>query len=99
MIEALGGGHLPAAMLPAVDEAVAGMPVVLSSRTHAGEALRATYGFPSAEVDLLSRGLLSSGWLEARKARVLLSLLLGDRQETNAMRDRFARYITDAAPA
>ncbi len=53
------------------------MPVLLASRTQVGETLRGTYGFPGSERDLLARGISSAGWLNARKARVLLSLVVG----------------------
>lgn len=99
VIEALGGGHVPAAALDAIDDALSAMPVVLSSRTQVGEVLRASYAFAGAEVDLLARGLLSSGWLGARKARMLLALLLSDRSAPKSAPERFTRYIAEAAPA
>jgi len=99
VIEALGAGHLPAAALDALDEAVAAMPVVLASRTQAGEILRATYGFPGSETDLLGRGLLSSEWLGARKARILLSPLLAAPGAAEPVAERLARYLAEAAPA
>ncbi len=99
VIEALGAGHLPAAALDALDEAVAAMPVVLASRTQAGEMLRATYGFPGAEIDLLGRGLLSSEWLGARKAKILLSLLLAAPGGAEAVAGHLARYLAEAVPA
>jgi L-asparaginase len=77
IVEALGGGHLPAGMVPAIERAAAAVPVVLASRTQVGEVLRDTYGFPGSERDLLARGVLNGGWLNARKARVLVALLLG----------------------
>jgi len=79
VIEALGGGHVPAAMVDPIEEAAAEMPVLLASRTQAGETLRETYGFPGSERDLLARGVLSAGWLGGRKARVLLALLLDSK--------------------
>jgi L-asparaginase len=77
VVEAMGGGHVPAPVAEAIGEIAPTMPVVLASRTQAGEILRSTYGFPGSERDLLARGALSAGWLNARKARVLLALLLG----------------------
>jgi L-asparaginase len=76
VVEALGGGHVPSAMVPALADLAARMPVVLTSRTGSGENLRHTYGYPGSEMDLLGRGLIAAGALDGPKARVLLTLLL-----------------------
>lgn len=76
VIEAFGGGHVPSALVPVLESIAREMPVVLASRTASGEVLRDTYGFPGSEHDLLARGLVPAGILDALKARVLLSLLL-----------------------
>jgi L-asparaginase len=76
VIEAFGGGHVPSALVPVLESVARRMPVVLASRTGSGEVLRDTYGFPGAERDLLTRGLVPAGMLDALKVRVLLSLLL-----------------------
>lgn len=84
VIEAAGGGHVPRALVEPLQKLVPSMPVVLTSRTGAGELLRQTYGFPGSETDLLSRGLIPGGMLDGPKARILLALLLstGARQAT-----------------
>ena len=76
VVEAMGGGHLPAGMVGKVEELAGRMPVVLASRTGGGEVLTRTYGFPGSETDLLGRGLVPAGPLDGLKARILLSLLL-----------------------
>ncbi|HXP20214.1 MAG TPA: asparaginase [Streptosporangiaceae bacterium] len=78
VIEAMGGGHLPGRVATSdeLEALVDAMPVVLSSRAGSGQLLRSTYSFTGSESDLLARGLISSGVLDGRKARVLLSLLL-----------------------
>ncbi len=76
VIEGFGAGHVPGVMASAVEALVGEMPVVLCSRTGAGEVLNHTYGFVGSESDLLSRDVVSGGILDARKARVALSLAL-----------------------
>ena len=93
VIEGLGGGHLPAAMLEPLDDAVRAMPVVLASRTQVGELLRTTYGFPGSERDLFERGLLGAGWLNARKVRILLSLLIAAAED---VAESLACYLSSA---
>ena len=94
VIAGLGGGHLPpgVASSPVLDELCEAIPVVLSSRTGAGEVLSRTYAFPGSETDLLARGLISSGELEGPKARVLLSLLLAANADRAAISAAFAAY-------
>jgi L-asparaginase len=80
VVAALGAGHLPAAMLPGVDRALAaGVPVVVCAGTPAGGTLRRTYGFEGSETDLAARGALLGGPASPRKARirVLAALALG----------------------
>ena len=84
VIEALGGGHVPPGALEPLTELAGRIPVVLASSTRRGELLRATYGFAGSETDLAARGVVHGGWLDARKARLLLALLLG----TGADRER-----------
>lgn len=76
VVEAYGGGHVPERFVEPLTGLAARVPVVLASRTGAGEMLRQTYGFPGGEMDLLGRKLISAGALDGLKARILLTLLL-----------------------
>ncbi|MDC4233136.1 asparaginase [Actinomyces sp. B33] len=91
VISAMGSGHVPVAMADAAEEAVAsGIPVVFASRTGAGTTTRNSYGYPGSEVDLLRRGLIGAGWLDARKSRLLLSVLVSTRATREEIADEFA---------
>ncbi|MFG1710400.1 asparaginase [Nonomuraea sp. M3C6] len=89
VVEAFGGGHVPARVVPALEHLAGRLPVVLASRTGGGELLRETYGFPGSERDLLSRGLIPAGFLDGPKARILLSLLLATGAGPASVRDAF----------
>lgn len=89
VIEATGGGHVPSAIAEPLGRLARAMPVVLTSRTGAGELLRSTYGFPGSETDLLRRGLIHGGMLDGPKARILLSLLLTGGAGQEAIEEAF----------
>jgi len=91
VVEALGGGHVPPVVLDDLETLASRIPVVVTSTTRTGETLHGTYGFPGSEIDLAGRGMISGGWLDARKARLLLILLLG----TGAGRARIATTMAD----
>lgn len=76
VIDATGGGHVSIATADALERAARRIPVILASRSLAGETLSKTYGFVGSEIDLQRRGLIRAGWLDGVKARVLLTLLL-----------------------
>jgi L-asparaginase len=89
VLEGLGGGHVPSGMVGALEKLAGEIPVVLASRTGAGEGLTSTYGFPGSERDLLSRGLIPGGFLVGPKARILLSLALAGGGGPDAVRTAF----------
>lgn len=89
VIEGLGGGHVNGATAEALGAVAAQIPVVFASRTRLGAVLTATYGSPGAELDLIRRGCLPSGTLDAIKARVLLTLLLRSGFERPQLADVF----------
>lgn len=92
VVEAFGGGHVPAWWAEPLLDAARRIPVVLASRTGSGPLLSSTYGFVGSERQLLSGGLLSAGCLDGLKARVLLSVAL-----MNGADDGAIRRLLDAA--
>ncbi len=90
VIEGFGGGHLPEVWTEKVQALALKMPVVLTSRTGGGPVLTSTYGYKGGEMDMIERGIITAGWLDARKARLLLALTAHEGQ--SAVDDYFAEY-------
>lgn len=87
-----GAGHLASQAIEPLTRLAKRIPIVFATRTGAGETLRATYAFAGGEIDLISRGLIPAGVLDARKARVLLQLLLSDRADREAVNATFGLF-------
>jgi L-asparaginase len=92
VLAAMGAGHVPALLLPALEEAVAAVPVVAASRAGAGRLLRDTYAFAGSEADLWRLGVLDAGDLAPLQARVLLTLALWASPDRRAAEARFAEH-------
>lgn len=88
IISALGGGHVPARVVPALAALLERMPVVISGRMGSGYSLRKTYEVPGSEIDLVARGFSYAGRLPPIKARLLLALMIASdipRNDINAL--------------
>ncbi|MGD1218358.1 asparaginase [Streptomyces krungchingensis] len=93
VVAAFGAGHLPEWFVEPLERLAARIPIVLASRTGAGALLSRTYSGPGSEHDLLGRGLLSAGPLDAPKARLLLQALLSDGADLARIRRTFAALV------
>jgi L-asparaginase len=69
---ALGAGHVAPAVLAALREVAAAIPVALTVRPERGAMLRETYGFEGAEHDLRASGGLPAASLSPQAARMIL---------------------------
>lgn len=92
VVAALGAGHVPTWAVEPLDALAAKVPVVLASRIGVGEIFRETYDYAGSETDLLRRGCIPAGYLDATKAHVLLSLLLANGADRSRIADEFSRY-------
>jgi L-asparaginase len=89
VVQATGAGHLHHSWAEPLAELAAQIPVVLATRVPRGPVLTSTYGFSGSESDLLSKGLVAAGFLNAAKARILLSLALGAGHQPERIRSYF----------
>ncbi|CAN5136883.1 asparaginase [soil metagenome] len=89
VIAGFGVGHTSPSLALAIEQAAASFPVVLASRTGSGSTHRNSYGFPGSESDVIAKGAIPAGWLDARKARVLLAGLLAGKADAEEIRAEF----------
>ncbi|UOX85577.1 asparaginase [Amycolatopsis sp. FBCC-B4732] len=89
VLAATGAGHVSSGTADVVARLVDSLPVVVASRTGAGPTLRSTYGFHGSESSLIAMGATMAGWLDARKARILLRTLLASGADRDAIERGF----------
>lgn len=89
VIEAMGRGNVPPAMLEGVDKAIAkNIPVVIVSRCLKGRVLD-SYGYPGGGRDLRERGVILGDNMSGQKARIKLMLLLDVTSDMGEIKSRF----------
>jgi L-asparaginase len=99
VVAALGAGHVPDHLVGPLAALSTRIPVVLASRTGSGSVLATTYGFAGSERDLLGRGLVSAGFLDPYKARILLHAVLSVTADRHTIGAAFAVAGGYADPA
>lgn len=89
VIEALGRGNVPPAVVPGIEYALAkGLPVVIASRALRGRVLDA-YGYEGAGKRLRQMGVIFADLLSAPKSRIKLMLALGATSDPALVRAIF----------
>ncbi|STP13335.1 L-asparaginase [Helicobacter mustelae] len=71
-----GAGHTHLQARDALIAIAQKLPVILCARTYAGPSAMKTYGYKGSEMDLQQFGIIMGGYLQPKKARILLTLLL-----------------------
>jgi L-asparaginase len=89
VIEALGRGNVPPAVVPGIAYAIQkGLPVVITSRALRGRVLDA-YGYEGAGKRLRQMGVIFADHLSSQKARIKLMLALGATHDPQQVRFYF----------
>lgn len=95
VIEALGRGNVPPAMINGIEKAINNnIPVVIVSRCLEGRVLD-TYGYPGAGKTLRNLGAIFGDNLPGQKARIKLMLALSVTNDMNTIKEMFEKNIYD----
>lgn len=76
VIAGVGGGHVSARAVPALEMLARRKPVVMTSRVGMGPTLRNSYAYAGGDIDLKQRGILNGGRWRPSQARILLQLII-----------------------
>lgn len=89
VIEALGRGNVPPAMVPGIIRAIdSNIPVAMVSRCNTGRVLD-TYGYTGGGKHLRNIGVMFGGNLPGQKARIKLMLILGATNDLKRVKELF----------
>lgn len=94
VISGYGAGHLSLEVAKWLDNL--SIPVVICTRTTSGSTAYRTYGYTGAEIDIQKRGGIMGGYLSARKARILLWVILNNDLDIKYLND-YLEKMTDFA--
>ncbi|NLC04790.1 MAG: asparaginase [Tissierellia bacterium] len=93
VIESLGRGNLPPAMLPGIQKAInSNIPIVMVSRCPTGRVLD-TYGYEGGGRNLREMGVIFGGNLPGQKARIKLMLILGVTKDLSQVSELFQQSL------
>ena len=76
IVAGLGAGTMPPALDPLIAEAAHRIPVVMATRSGQGEVAAGIYVGAGTTNNLLTQGVIAGSFLDPRKARILLTILL-----------------------
>ena len=94
VVAGLGAGTMPPAVDPLLGAAADRIPVVITSRCGRGEVAAGTYVGPGTTNNLLQYGVMPGAFLDARKTRILLTVLLWAGYRGAALEDELAVWRT-----
>lgn len=95
VVSGLGVGHVSVAVAEVISDVIAaGATVAVGAGPARGGTATNLYGYPGSEADLISRGVIMTGTLSPRKARLLLHVLLSAGYEPDAIRSRMMLHAS-----
>lgn len=92
VISGYGAGHLSLEVASYLDNLH--IPVIICTRTTSGSTAYRTYGTIGGEIDIQKRGGIMGGYLCARKARILLWVILNNHLDIKCFNNYLAK-MTD----